>query len=72
MTSDRKAPECRCSRLHVGSTPTDSFNWNPDCPVHGVGTAWYTSPEQVAKRAAQSERVRDLQAQARAKRGGSS
>lgn len=52
---------CRCSKLSIGN----SRNWNPDCPEHGVGTAWYTSPEQVAKRKAQSDRLRDLQKQAR-------
>lgn len=52
---------CRCSKLSIG----ESRNWNPDCPEHGVGTAWYTSDEQVAKRKAMSERTRDLQRQAR-------
>lgn len=56
---------CRCGRLKVGFTVTESRNWNPDCPQHGTKSTWYRSPEQVAKRQAQDERLRDLQRQAR-------
>lgn len=59
---------CRCSRLRVGRELTEHRNWNPDCPEHGVGTEWYESDEQVAKRQADAERLRDLQARARAAR----
>lgn len=57
----RNAMTCRCSKLSIG----ESRNWNPDCPEHGVGTTWYTAPEQVARREAMSKRTRDLQKQAR-------
>jgi len=56
---------CTCARLMLGSTPTESRNWNPDCPEHGTESQWWRSDEQVAKRQADSERLRDLQAQAR-------
>jgi len=59
--------DCRCGHLKVGKV-TESRNWNPDCPEHGVGTDWYTSPEQVAKREADRARLLDLYAQARAAR----
>lgn len=56
---------CGCGELKVGGQPTGQFNWNPDCAVHGVTSEWYRSPEQVAKREAQDQRLRDLQAAAR-------
>lgn len=54
-------PLCRCGKLSVG----DSRNWNPDCPEHGTESEWWQSPEQVAQRQKQNERLRSLQAQAR-------
>jgi len=60
--------DCTCSRLRVGSELTEVRNWNPDCAEHGVGTEWYTSPEQVAKRQAQNDRLRELQTEARRRR----
>lgn len=59
---------CSCGRIMLGSRPTESRNWNPDCSEHELDTDWWKSPEQVAKRRQQSERLRDLQAQARAAR----
>lgn len=56
---------CTCGRLCVGSTVTEHRNWNPDCDEHGTASAWWKSPEQVAKREAQNARSRDLQRQAR-------
>lgn len=56
---------CTCGRIKVGGRPTASRNWNPDCDDHGVGSEWYNSPEQKAKRAARSEELRDLQRRAR-------
>jgi len=53
--------KCSCGRLSVG----DARNWNPDCGVHGLGTPWWKSPEQVTKRKADAARLRSLQAQAR-------
>lgn len=53
--------DCTCSRLSVGG----GLNWNPDCAAHGLTTDWYRSPEQVERRRVQSERLRDLQRQAR-------
>jgi hypothetical protein len=52
---------CVCGRLSIG----EGRNWNPDCGEHGTESEWYRSAEQVAKRSAQNERLRDLQAQAR-------
>ena len=56
---------CKCGRIKVGGQVTESRNWNPDCPMHGLDSAYWKSPEQVAKREAQNSRLRDLQRQAR-------
>jgi hypothetical protein len=56
---------CVCGRIKVGNEVTESRNWNPDCPEHGLDSEWWSSPEQVAKREAQGGRLRDLQRQAR-------
>lgn len=55
---------CICGYITVGRNRTQHKNWHPDCPEHGVDSAWYASPEQVAKREEQSRRQRDLYAQA--------
>ena len=59
---------CSCAHVKVGMTVTESRNWNPDCPEHGTQSDWYLSPEQVAKRREQNERLVDLQRRARAAR----
>lgn len=56
---------CTCGRLYVGATVTEARNWSPDCGLHGLDSEWYRSPARVAKRAEDSERLRDLQRQAR-------
>ena len=56
---------CVCGHIKIGSEVTELRNWNPDCPEHGVSSTWYRSPEQMEKRRAQDERLRDLQRQAR-------
>lgn len=61
MKSPDALARCSCARMQIG----DSRNWNPDCAVHGVSTEWYRSDEQVERRRVQSERLRDLQRQAR-------
>lgn len=60
--------ECWCPQIKVGGQVTESRNWNHCCPEHGLGSDWYESDEQVEKRRQQNERLRDLQAQARAAR----
>ena len=62
--------ECRCGVLMVGAEPTAARNWNPDCLEHGTESAWWNSDEQKVRRAAQSERLRALQVQARDARHG--
>lgn len=57
--------ECTCGRIRVGNNLTEARNWNPDCEEHGRDSDWWNSPEQVAARERQSERLRDLQEQAR-------
>lgn len=52
---------CTCARLSVG----DSRNWNPDCVEHGLGSEWWNSQKEVARRNAQTARLRDLQRRAR-------
>jgi hypothetical protein len=61
---------CRCGELMLDGRPTGSRNWNPDCPEHGTASEWYRSPEQVAKREADSARLRDLYRRAREARAG--
>lgn len=53
---------CTCYPLSIEGCPP---NWNPDCAEHGEQSEWFNSPDQIAKREAQSERLRDLQRQAR-------
>ncbi len=53
---------CTCYPLSIEGAPP---NWNPECQDHGLASEWYSSPEQVEKRRAQSERLRSLQLQAR-------
>jgi len=57
--------DCRCGRIKIGMEVTESRNWNPDCPMHGLESEWYRSDEQSAKRQEQNDRLRDLQRQAR-------
>jgi hypothetical protein len=57
--------DCGCGRICIGREVTEARNWNPDCPEHGVATAWYQSPEEVAYRAEQNASLRKLQLQAR-------
>lgn len=59
---------CTCGRICIGSEVTEHRNWNPDCSEHGTTSEWWRSPEQVAKRKADNERLRDLQLKARAAR----
>lgn len=63
--------KCGCAVVKVGGKPTLSRNWNPGCAEHGTTSMWYTSPEQVTRRAADSERLRDLQRRAREARNAS-
>jgi len=60
--------QCTCGAVKVGGKPTSSRNWSPECPEHGLKSAWWSSPEQVAHREDQSKRLRELQARARAAR----
>jgi hypothetical protein len=59
---------CTCSYLRVGHMITESRNWNPDCEEHGVDSEWYLSPEQVAERKEQNQKLRYLYARVKAKR----
>lgn len=61
---------CTCGFIKIGSEVTEHRNWNPYCAAHGTQTKWWKSPEQVSKRAAQSEHLRELQARARHARTG--
>ncbi len=56
-------PTCTCGR--IGMEITDLRNWNEGCVVHGLESAWWSSPEEVTHREAQVSRLRDLYAQAR-------
>ena len=62
---------CTCGRLAIGMEVSVHRNWNPDCPEHGVHSKWYASPEQVAKREADNETLRELLERAKEARDGS-
>ena len=51
---------CTCSYIKVGTTVSDNKNLNPECPEHGYNSVWFNSPEQVKKREARSQRLREL------------
>lgn len=34
MPHNAETGTCRCAVVKIGGEPTDSRNWNPDCPVH--------------------------------------
>ena len=57
--------QCTCGVVKVGGKPTSSRNWNPECPEHGLESAWWSSPAQAARREVDSQRLRELQARAR-------
>jgi hypothetical protein len=59
---------CTCRIVRVGGRPTGSHNWDAQCPEHGTASAWWKSPEQVARRESDSRRLRDLQELARSRR----
>jgi hypothetical protein len=59
---------CTCCEVFIGSEGSGSYNLNFDCPLHGTGSTWWNSPEQTAKRQEQNDRLRILQAKAKAAR----
>lgn len=52
---------CICGRIAVGMTVTDSRNWNPSCPEHGLKSPWYNSEEQIDIRNLKQENRQLLQ-----------
>jgi hypothetical protein len=59
---------CMCARIKVGHELTELRNLNLDCPLHGTDSSWWNLPEQVAHRQEQDDRLRILQAKAKAVR----
>ena len=59
---------CTCGRIMLRGEDSGSRSLNPDCPVHGEDSEWYSSPEQVEHRAQRSQRLLDLYQQSRASR----
>lgn len=41
----------------MGLEVTQTLNWNPECPEHGLESEWWNSPEQVALRAENRQRL---------------
>jgi hypothetical protein len=62
---DSNQTKCTCREIKLGSKATGSYDWNETCLVHGLGSEWYHSPEQVEKRLKTSQRLRDLWEQRR-------
>ena len=58
---------CLCAPVHVGGEVFGT-NRNPDCIVHGTASAWWNSPGQTRIRLLDSDRLRVLQALAKARR----
>ena len=52
--------KCICSHIQIGTKTSNAKNLNPDCPLHGIDSMWYNSPEQVKKREERSQRLREL------------
>jgi hypothetical protein len=50
----------------IGTNPSDSYNLNPQCPIHGPHSEFYNSPEQVKRREERSKRLREWAKQKRA------
>jgi hypothetical protein len=61
-------PDCTCGHIAIGMEVTDIRNWHPDCPEHGLKSAWYKSPEQVTRRAEENARLREMYAKVHAAR----
>jgi hypothetical protein len=57
---------CTCGRIRVGNEVTEAGNLDLDCPAHGTKSEWYNSPEHKANRDEFADRLRRLQAKARA------
>lgn len=68
VNQGQEPTDCGCGRLAVGMTVTDAREWHPECAEHGTDSAWWSSPEQQAARAARRARTADLQHRARAAR----
>lgn len=63
--------KCECSHLRLNGEITGTRNLNPDCPEHGFDSAWWKSPEQVARREAENAKLAALRAEAeRVRQGG--
>lgn len=52
--------DCTCPFLNIGMKKSESRNWDPDCPEHGLKSDWWSSPEQVEKRARVNKQLNDL------------
>lgn len=61
---------CACPELHVGSDPSGTRNWNPDCVAHGTASSWYQHPDQVAERNNSNARLEAMYAEVRRVREG--
>ena len=38
-----REPGCTCPELHAGMHPTGCYNLHESCPVHGLGTEYWTN-----------------------------
>lgn len=58
-------PNCFCGSIAVGLQITESRNWNPACPEHGIYSEWWNSDEQVHQRFVRRQESLELQRRAR-------
>lgn len=61
-------PRCTCGRIRIGREVTEDRNWDPDCVLHGLRSAWWHSPENAARRKRANRKLRAMQRLARIKR----
>jgi len=59
---------CTCPRIKLGSEVTSERTWDPDCPAHGTGSAWYRFKVTVADREVDGARLRIVQTVSRLRR----
>lgn len=59
--------DCWCHRLPIG----DNYDWNSECPEHGLTSEWYNSAEESAARHARRIASLELQLKAARARGAS-
>lgn len=56
---------CECGNIAIGLTVTETRNWHPECPEHGIESEWWNSEAQFQERMVRRSELIKLQARAR-------